>query len=89
MIDPNELPCKEVVELVTDYLEQALLPEMRTRVDEHLAECPGCTIYYEQVRQTIAALRRVTEESMFPETREELLQKFRQLRGEERTGDPL
>ncbi len=82
MIDTNELPCKEVVELVTDYLEQALLPEMRARVDEHLAECPGCTIYYEQVRQTVVALRQLTAEPMFPTTREELLQKFRQLRQE-------
>ncbi|GAC1390778.1 MAG: hypothetical protein NVS4B11_09670 [Ktedonobacteraceae bacterium] len=79
MMDPNEFPCKEVVELVTDYLEQALLPEMRAGVDEHLAECPGCTIYYEQVRQTIAALHTLTEQPMFPKTREELLQKFRQL----------
>ena len=80
MIDSNELSCKEVVELVTDYLEQALLPEMRARVDEHLIDCPSCTIYYGQVRQTIAALRKLTDEAMFPETREELLQQFRQMR---------
>ncbi|GAC1366078.1 MAG: hypothetical protein NVSMB44_29010 [Ktedonobacteraceae bacterium] len=38
----DELSCQQVVELVTDYLENALLPEMRTRLDAHVAECPGC-----------------------------------------------
>ncbi|GAC1355104.1 MAG: hypothetical protein NVSMB38_34970 [Ktedonobacteraceae bacterium] len=82
MMNSSELVCKEVVELVTDYVEQALLPEMRAKVDEHLTNCPGCALYSIQVRQTIAALRTLTSEVMFPETREELLQQFRQLRGE-------
>lgn len=82
MMDSNELSCKEVVELVTDYIEQALLPEMRTKVDEHLTNCPSCALYYMQVQQTIAALRTLTNEAVFPETREELLQQFRQLREE-------
>lgn len=79
MMDEQDLPCKEVVELVTDYLEQALLPEMNARIEEHLAECPGCDTYYEQVRQTIAALRKLTEAPMLPGTREALLLKFREL----------
>ena len=53
MINSSELSCKEVVELVTDYLEQALLPEMRAKVDEHLTNCPGCALYYIQVWQSL------------------------------------
>lgn len=77
-IDNNELPCKEVVELVTDYLEQTLLAELRVKIDAHLADCPGCTAYYEQVQQTINALRHISKEPMFPGTREALLEKFRE-----------
>ncbi len=80
-MEPNTLPCQEVVELVTEYLERTLPLEMWTKVDEHLAECPGCTIYYEQMRQTIAMLRRLSQEPACPKTREALLQKFRQWRG--------
>jgi predicted anti-sigma-YlaC factor YlaD len=79
-MEPNELPCQEVVALVTEYLEQTLLPEMQTKVDEHLAGCSGCTTSYEQMQQTIAMLRRLSQEPTLPETREALLQKFRQWR---------
>ncbi len=80
-MEPNTPPCQEVVELVTEYLEHTLLLEMQTKVDEHLAQCHGCTTYYEQMQQTIAMLRRLSQEPTLPETREALLQKFRQWRG--------
>jgi predicted anti-sigma-YlaC factor YlaD len=72
------LVCKEVVELVSDYLEGVLLPEKRAALEEHLAGCPGCTNYVEQVRLTIGMLRTLAQESVFPETKEELLLVFRQ-----------
>lgn len=72
------LACKEVVELVSDYLEGVLLPEKRAALEEHLAGCPGCTNYVEQVRLTIGMLRTLAQEPAFPETKEELLQVFRQ-----------
>ncbi len=72
------LACKEVVELVTDYLEGVLLPEKRAQLEEHLAGCPGCMNYLEQVRLTIGMLRNLAQEPVFPETKEELLQVFRQ-----------
>jgi anti-sigma factor RsiW len=50
----EDLSCQELVELVTDYLEGALPAEERARFDAHLAECPGCDRYLEQMRATIA-----------------------------------
>ena len=76
-VNQNQLNCQEVVELVTDYLEQALLPEMRAQFEEHIEECPGCDTYLEQVQQTIMLLRKLTEQQLFPETKQELLEKFR------------
>ena len=73
----NQLNCQEVVELVTDYLEQALLPEMQAQFEEHIAECPGCDTYLEQVQQTIMMLRKLTEQQMFPKTKQELVEIFR------------
>jgi predicted anti-sigma-YlaC factor YlaD len=74
----DEITCKEVVELVTDYLEQTLLPEVQARFEAHVADCPGCETYIAQVQKTIAMLRKLTEEQMFPGTREELLEMFRE-----------
>ncbi len=81
-INQDELNCQEVVELVTDYLEQALLPEMKAQFEKHIAVCPGCDTYLDQVQQTITMLRKLAEQSIFPETKQELLEMFRNLKQE-------
>ena len=48
------LNCQELVELVTDYFEGALSRRDRKRFDAHIAGCEHCTLYIEQLRQTIA-----------------------------------
>lgn len=82
MLTSNTLTCKEVVELVTDYLETALLPEQQAQFEGHVMDCPGCTNYVQQVRQTIGALHKLTEQAVFPETKEELKQLFEHWRNE-------
>jgi anti-sigma factor RsiW len=82
MADDNAITCQEVVELVTDYLENVLLPEMRQQLEEHIAECPGCETYLEQIRQTIGMLRQIGEKPASPETKQKLLQAFRQWKKE-------
>ncbi len=78
----GNLKCQEVVELVSDYLEGLLLPEMQRQVDEHLAGCDGCTNYVEQVRMTIGMLRSLSRKPDFPETKEALLSVFREWKQE-------
>lgn len=51
------LPCIVVVELLTDYLDGALDPGAAGRVEAHLALCPPCQNYLEQLRETVSALR--------------------------------
>ena len=53
----RSLACAEIVELVTGYLEGALPPDARARVEGHLAGCDGCTEYLAQIAQTSALLR--------------------------------
>lgn len=77
MLSEDELSCQQVVELVTDYLENSLLPEMRKRLEEHVAECPGCENYIEQMQLTIDMLYQIARASAFPTTKQELLQLFR------------
>ena len=72
-----EMPCRELVELVTDYLEDRLSPLDRARFEAHLAECDVCRRYLEQFRYTIRALGRLPEESLSPEARGALLEAFR------------
>jgi MFS family permease len=53
---PDELACKELVELVTDYLDGVLPPDLRHKLQTHLAGCEGCTEHLRQIRATVRAL---------------------------------
>ena len=72
-----ELACRELVELVTDYLERRLSPRDRTRFEAHVADCEYCEAYLEQMQQTIRALGRLPEESVSAEARDALFAAFR------------
>ena len=80
MSDVTELRCKELVELVTDYLEGTLTPPDRERFEEHLAACAGCTRYLAQIRETIRLTGVLTEEQIPAEQRDALLAAFRDWR---------
>lgn len=77
MTYPIGMTCQELVELVTDYLEDALQSEQRERFEEHLSVCPGCADYLQQMRLTIQATGAISEDSLEPQTREALLSAFR------------
>jgi len=76
----DELTCHELVELVTDYLEDALAPVERARLEAHLDVCRGCSEYLAQMRQTISVMGRLTADSLDPKMSERLLQVFREWR---------
>ena len=77
-VDPD-LACRELVELVSDYLENALPATERERFEAHLAECEGCDAYVEQVRATIRLAGRAAALEERPETAA-LLAMFRDFR---------
>ena len=59
--------CQEIVELVTDYLEGTLDPDMTAEVEAHLQLCDGCDTYVKQIRATVHALGKVPVESLSPD----------------------
>jgi anti-sigma factor RsiW len=73
----RELPCRVVVEMVTDYLEGALSSVDRGRFEHHLAGCPHCTEYLAQIRETIRLAGRLEPEDLSPEMRSDLTEVYR------------
>ena len=71
------MTCRELVELVSDYLEGALAEDDRSRFESHVGECGPCADYLEQMRVLISASGRLSEEQLDPEARDELLAAFR------------
>lgn len=76
----RDLACAELVELLTDYLEGALSPDEAGEVEAHLAQCPGCRRYLDQMRVTIAALGTVPIETLPEDALDVLLTEFRRRR---------
>ena len=77
MTHSNDLSCKELVELVNEYLENSLPLRDKAQFEAHLAVCPACRTYLEQMRQTVHTVGHSTEESLEPAAREALLALFR------------
>jgi hypothetical protein len=73
----DHITCRELVEIVTDYLEGALPAEQAELFEQHITICEGCQRYLDQVRTTIAAAGRIREEDVPPATRDRLLAAFR------------
>jgi len=71
------MTCREVVELMTEYLEGSLSAGDRERFDAHIAGCDGCTAYLEQMRTTMRLLGRIAHEPMPAAMESELVEAFR------------
>ncbi|MCV7132281.1 zf-HC2 domain-containing protein [Mycobacterium hodleri] len=74
------MDCRDLVELVTAYLEGALDPETRARFDLHLLECDGCENYLQQFHVTLENLGRIRDEDVEPAFRRRLMEAFRDWR---------
>ena len=75
------LTCRELVELVTDYFEDALSARDRRRFEAHIAACDGCTIHIEQLRELRERLGALTPEDLPPATEDKLREAFGAWRG--------
>jgi anti-sigma factor RsiW len=70
------MTCRELVDLVTDYLEAALSPAQRRRFEAHVARCPACPAYLDQMRLIRDMLGHLKPESLSAEAERELLAAF-------------
>lgn len=73
-----DLTCKEVVELVSEFLGDQMQPEDRVRFEQHLLVCPPCTLHVGQVRSTIKLVADLRAEPSPVEVGPAILDVFRQ-----------
>ena len=73
----REVVCRELVELVSDYLDGALSPAARAAVERHLAGCDDCDGYVAQVRRMLDLTRALPPEPVSPALVERLAAEFR------------
>ena len=83
----TDLACVEVVELVTEYLEDALPDARRTDIEIHLVACRGCEAYVEQMRRTVDVVATAADDASGPAAGDALLDAFRGWRERREEGD--
>jgi anti-sigma factor RsiW len=71
------MTCRELVQVITDYVEGNLSRRDRRRFEAHIRGCDGCTTYVEQMRETIRLMGVLRENDLEPAARDELLAVFR------------
>jgi anti-sigma factor RsiW len=76
------LVCQQIVELITDYLEETMPRSQRRRFEAHIAGCEHCTEYLEQMRRTIRLTGRLRVEDLSPEMHDEFATIYRRLQAE-------
>ena len=70
---PSELECRQIAELLGDYLDGSLPRETRELIDFHIDGCAPCVAFLNTYRGTVDAARKLPEVSMPPELKKRLL----------------
>jgi len=72
----RKLTCRELVELVTEYLDGGLSRRERARFKAHIDACGNCTRYLQQFRETIRLTGTLRESDLSVEAAATLLAQF-------------
>jgi anti-sigma factor RsiW len=72
------MSCRELVELVSDYLEGALPPHDHSRFEAHVAGCGDCAAYLRQMRETLALLGTLPAAALSRAAEDDLRAAFRE-----------
>ena len=76
-----DMPCQEIVEVITEYFEGTLPEPDRARFEIHLAGCEACRIYLEQMRRTIAVVGMIDTDALPEGDKQKLVTLFRHWTG--------
>ena len=72
----DDVRCREVVEVLTDYLDGALPSDEREALEQHLLACIGCATHLEQLRTTVRLTGKLSESDVPPMLMDRMLTTF-------------
>jgi anti-sigma factor RsiW len=84
------ITCRQLVELLIDYVSGELQPDHRALVDKHLGKCPPCVAYVETYQMTIRITRHLPTAPLPPGLHDRLLASLKEILREQcrDSGDP-
>lgn len=78
------ITCADALDLMTVFLDEALGDDDRQRLQTHLAGCEACSVYLDQLKQTVevvATVKGADSYAVDDQTMDELLERFRETQG--------
>lgn len=70
--DMPMLQCRDIVELLAEYLDEQLDSATAAALEAHLSGCEECTAFTNTYRKTVQALRQLKEEDLPSQLRDRL-----------------
>jgi anti-sigma factor RsiW len=70
---PSEIECRQIAELLGDYLDGSLPRETRELIDFHIDGCAPCVAFLNTYRGTVDAARKLPEVPIPSELKKRLL----------------
>lgn len=70
---PTEIECRQIAELLGDYLDGSLPRETRELIDFHIDGCAPCVAFLNTYRGTVDAARKLPDVVIPPELKKRLL----------------
>ena len=74
---PSELECRQIAELLGDYIDGTLPSHLRDLIDFHIDGCQPCVAFMNTYRSTINATRTLASTPIPPELKQRLLKVLR------------
>ena len=77
MVEPSEIECRQIAELLGDYLDGTLPKQTRDLLEWHIEGCPPCVAFVNTYRGTVNATRQLPATPIPPELKQRLLKVLR------------
>lgn len=76
-MEPSEIECRQIAELIGDYLDGSLPKATRELIDWHIESCGPCVAFVNTYRGTVDAAKKLREAPIPPELKQRLLSVLR------------
>jgi anti-sigma factor RsiW len=80
MSETTSLSCRQIVDVVTEYVDGALSSADRLAFEQHITICPPCRAYFTQMRTVVRVAGSLSEDDLPEHVRENLREMFRDWR---------
>lgn len=78
--DPSAMECRQIAELLGEYLDGTLPRHLRELLEWHIEGCPPCVAFVNTYRGTVNAAATLREVEVPPEFKQRLLEALRTAR---------